>query len=78
MGGLSRTSKKPLMVFTGTDSEYSVQNYLNAVSAILKINILPESINSPLRQNWNYRRTALIQTTLDGAAQNGFHYTYRK
>ena len=36
MGGSSITSnKKPLMVFTGTDPEYSVEDYLNAVTANL-------------------------------------------
>ena len=32
----------------------------------------PEPINTPLYQNWIHRRTALIQTTLDGAAQKWF------
>ena len=72
MGGSSITSNKPLMVFTGTDPEYSVENYLNAVTANLILNIGPEPINTPLHQNWIHRRTALIQTTLDGAAQKWF------
>ena len=69
MGGSSITSNKPLMVFTGTDPEYSV---LTAVTANLILNIGPEPINTPLHQNWIHRRTALIQTTLDGAAQKWF------
>ena len=72
MGGSSITSNKPLMVFTGTHPEYSVEDYLNAVTAILILNIGPEPINTPLHQNWIHRRTALIQTTLDGAAQKWF------
>ena len=72
MGGSSITSNKPLMVFTGTDPEYSVEDYLNAVTANLILNIGPEPINTPLNQNWIHRRTALIQTTLDGAAQKWF------
>ena len=72
MGGSSITSNKPLMVFTGTDPEYSVVDYLNAVTANLILNIGPEPINTPLHQNWIHRRTALIQTTLDGAAQKWF------
>ena len=68
-GGSSITSNKPLMAFTGTDPEYSVEDYLNAVTANLILNIGPEPINTPLHQNWKYTRTALIQTTLDGAAQ---------
>ena len=51
------------MVFTGTDREYSVEDYLNAVTANLILNIGPEPINTPLHQNWIHRRTALIQTT---------------
>ena len=72
MDGSSITSNKPLMVFTGTDPEYSVEDYLNAVTAYLILNIGPEPINTPLHQNWIHRRTALIQTTLDGAAQKWF------
>ena len=48
MGGSSIRSNKPLMVFTGTDPEYSVEDYLNAVTANLILNIGPEPINSPL------------------------------
>ena len=72
MGGSSITSNKPLMIFTGTDPEYSVEDYLNAVKANLILNIGPEPINTPLHQNWIHRRTALIQATLDGAAQKWF------
>ena len=72
MGGPSITSNKTLMVFTGTDPEYSVEDYLNAVTANLILNIGPEPIHTPLHQNWIHRRTALIQTTLDGAAQKWF------
>ena len=60
------------MIFTGTDPEYSVDDYLNAVIANLILKIGPESINTPLHQNWTHRRIALIQTTLDGAAQKWF------
>ena len=60
------------MVFTGTDTEYSVEDYLNAVTANLILNIGPEPVNTPLHQNWIHRRTDLIQATLDGAAQKGF------
>ena len=72
MGESSKTSNKPLMVLSGTDPEYSVEGYLNAVTANLILNIGPEPINTPLHQNWIHRRTALIQTTLDGAAQKWF------
>ena len=72
MDGSSITSNKPLMVFTGTNPECSVENYLNAVTANLILNIGPEPINTPLYQNWIHRRTLLIQTTIDGAAQKWF------
>ena len=35
MDGASFTSNKPLMVFTGSDPEYSVEDFLNAVTAKL-------------------------------------------
>ena len=72
MGGSSKNSNKPQMVFTGTDPEYSVEYYLNAVTVNLTLNIGPEPVNTPLHQNWIHRRTALIQTSLDGAAQKWF------
>ena len=43
-----------------------------AVTANLILNIGPEPINTPLHQTWIHRRTELIQTTLDGAAQKWF------
>ena len=60
------------MVFTGADSEYSIEEFLNAVRANLILNIAPEPVNTQLHQNWIHRRTALIQTTLDGATQKWF------
>ena len=60
------------MVFTGTDPEYSLEDFLNAVTANLILNIGPEPINTPFHQNWINRRAALLQTTLDGAAQKWF------
>ena len=50
MGGSTITSIKPLMVFTGTDPEYSVEDYLNEVTPILILNIGHEPINTPLHQ----------------------------
>ena len=78
MGGSSIQSNKPMMVFTGTVPEYSVEDYLNAVTANLILNIGSVPINTPLHQNWIHRRTALIQTTLDGAAQKWFSVLPKK
>ena len=72
MGGSSITSNKPLLVFTGTDPEYSVEDSLNAVTVNLILIRGLEPVNTPPHQNWIQRRTALIQTTLDGAAQKWF------
>ena len=72
MGGSSITSIKPLMVFTCIEPEYSVEDYLNAFTANLFLNKGPEPVNTPLHQNWIHRRTSLIQTTHDGAAQKRF------
>ena len=60
------------MVFTGTDPEYSVEDYLNAVTAILILNNGPEPVNTPLHHKWIRRRKARVETTLDGAAQEKF------
>ena len=72
IGRPSITPNKLLMVFTGTDPENSVEDYLNAVTANLVLNIGPEPINTSFHQNRIHRRTALIQTTPDGAAQIWF------
>ena len=58
MGESSISSNKPLKLFTGTDPEYSVEDYLNAVTANLILNTGPEPGNTPLHQNWMHRRTA--------------------
>ena len=61
------------MVFTVTDPENSVEDYLNAVTANLILNIGPERINTPLHQNWIHRRSALLQNILKiGTAQKRF------
>ena len=60
MSGSPITSDKPLMVFTRTDPEYSVEDYLNAVTANLILNIGSETLNTPSHQNWMHRRRALI------------------
>ena len=72
MGGSSIKSNKPLRVFTGTDPEHSVEDYLNTVTANLILNIGPEPVNTPLHQSWIHRRTASIQTKHDYAAQKCF------
>ena len=45
---------------------------MNAATAKLILNIGPGPVNTPLNQKWIHSRTALIQTTLDGAAQKWF------
>ena len=71
-GGSLKSSNKPLMIFAGRKFENSIEDYLNAVTANFILNIGPEPVNLPLHQNWIHRRTALIQTTLDGAAIKRF------
>ena len=51
MGGSSISSNKPILVFTGTDPEFSVEDYPNAVTAKLFLNTGPEPVNTPLHQN---------------------------
>ena len=72
MGGSSISSNKPLIIFTRTDSKYPVEEYFNAVTANLIVNIGLEPVNTLLHQNWLHRRTVLIQTSLAGAAQKWF------
>ena len=74
IGSSSISSHKPLMVFTETDPEYSVEDHLYALTANLILNIGLEPVNTPLHQNWIHRRTALIQLRLDGAAQIDFQF----
>ena len=72
LGKSPMSSSKPLMVFTGTVPEYSIKDNLYAVKANLFPNKGPDLINTPPHQNWILRRKASVQTTFDGAAQNGF------
>ena len=59
MGGSSISSTKPLMVFTGTDPEYSVEDYLKAVTANLNLNIEPKPVNTPLHQKLDTKTHSL-------------------
>ena len=68
----SITSNKSAMLFTWTDSQYSVEVCLIAVAANLISNTGSEPRKGPLHQNWIHRRTELTHTTLDGAAQKLF------
>ena len=72
MVGSSISSNEALMLFTGTDPEYSVEDSLYAVTANLILKLGPEPVNTPIPQSWIDRSTALIQITLDGAAQKCF------
>ena len=47
-GGSSITSTKPLTAFTGTDAEYSEEDYIKAVTANLLLIKGPESIHTSL------------------------------
>ena len=51
MEASSISSNKTLMVFTGADSEYSVEDYLKAITANLTLIIVPQPVNTPLHQN---------------------------
>ena len=72
MSGSSITSKKPLMVITGAYPEFSGEDFLESVTANFILKIGPEPMNTHSHQNWIHRQTALIQTTLNGAAQKLF------
>ena len=57
---------------TGTYPEYSEEDYLNAVTANLILNIGLEPVNTPFHQTWKHKHRVLLQTTLDGAALKRF------
>ena len=40
------------MVFTGTDPEYSLEDYLNAITAKVIKNVGLESVNTLLHPSW--------------------------
>ena len=60
------------MVFTGRRCEDSIEKYLKVARANLILKIGPDTTYTLLHQNWAHRRTALIQTNLDGAAHKRF------
>ena len=66
---MPRSTQQIIFPITETDPKHSVEDYLNAVTATLILNIGPEPVNIPPHQNWIHRCTALIQPTLDGGAQ---------
>ena len=51
MGVSCITSEKPLVIFTGTALEYSVEDYFNDVTSNSILNIGANLINTHLHQN---------------------------
>ena len=74
MGELSISTNKQLMVFSGTDPEYSVEVYPNEVTANLILIIGPEPMNTRLYQNWIHRRTFLSTPHLTVQLENCFQF----
>ena len=75
MGRSSISSNKTLMVFTGTYLEYS--DYLNAVTANLIFNTVPEPVNTSLHQTWITRRIDAqveFKTLMMAQHKNYFQY----
>ena len=77
MGGSSITSNKPLLAFTGTVPEYSVEVFLNAVTAYSMLSIGPEPLNTSLHQNWIHKHSVLIQTALLFVVQVQLKYCFQ-
>ena len=67
--GGSSISSNNLLIYSQEQTLITQSTLFNAVTAHLILNIGPEPIKTPLYQNWIHRRTALIQATIDGAAQ---------
>ena len=65
------------MVFTGAYPDYSVEDYPNAVTANLILNIGPEPVNTPPHQNWIQRRTDVIKLHLTALPNFFFSFPYR-
>ena len=69
MDGSSKRFNKLLVVFTGTDPEYSVEDYLKAVTVNLILNTGQNICTSTSKIGFT---DALIKATLYGAAQKWF------
>ena len=77
-GESSITLNKLLKNFNSYRPESSVEDYLNAVTANLISNIVPEPVDTRHYQIFIHRRAAVIQTTLDEAAQKWFSVLPKK
>ena len=64
MSGSSIITNKPLRVSTGADPEYSVEEFLNAVTAKIILNLGPKPIKSTLHQSRILKRTDINHARL--------------
>ena len=68
LGG-SMPMQQSLRPFDGTDSTYTTEDFLNAITANMVMRAEPEQTDSPFNEDWILKRIAMIQTALIGPAQ---------
>ena len=73
LGGLVPTQQS-LRPFDSTDPAYTTENFLNAITANIVMTAGPEQTDSLFHEAWIQKRIAMIQTTLNGPAQQWYSH----
>ena len=64
--------QQSLRPFDGIDPTYTTKDFLNAMTAHMVMTAGPEQTGSPYHKAWILKRTAMIQTSLIGPAQQWY------
>ena len=64
--------QQSLRPFDGTDSTYTTEDFLNAITANMVMTARPMQTDSPFHEAWILKRIAMIQTALIGPAQQRY------
>ena len=66
--------QQSLRPFDGTDPTYTTEDFLNPITANIKMTAGPEQTDLPLHEAWTLKRIAMIPTALRGPAQQWYSH----
>ena len=72
--GCSVPMQQSLRPFDGTDPTYTIEDFLNAITANMVLTAGPEQTDSPFQEAWILKRYAMIQKVLIGPAQQWYSH----
>ena len=66
--------QQSLRPFDGTDSTYTTEDFLNAITANMLMTAGPEQTDSPYHEAWILKRIAMLQSALIGPEQQCYSH----